>query len=174
VKRHVALVGFMTSGKSSVGQRLAQRLECAFYDTDELVEGRRGFIADIFEHEGEAAFRQYETEALATALEPKEAAIVSVGGGTLMAEENRRMLELHTYRVFIRLTPQRAYQRLRRSRVSRPLLGPLPTWKSVEALYAGRLSHYADSDHVVDADGVTTSNIADSIFAWIREQRIAI
>jgi shikimate kinase len=164
----------MTSGKSSVGQRLAQRLECAFFDTDALVERDRGHIAEIFANDGEATFRKYESEALAAALAPEAPAIVSVGGGTLVAEENRRLLERHAYCVFIRLSPERAYQRLRRSRVSRPLLGPAPTRKSVEALYAGRLAHYASSDHVVDADGVTTSSIVDAVFAWIREKRIAI
>jgi shikimate kinase len=139
-----------------------------------LVERDRGRIAEIFSSEGEASFRKYETHALSLALEPDEPSIVSVGGGTLVAAENRALLERHAYRVFVRLSPRRAYERLRRSRVSRPLLGPKPTWESVEALYASRLPHYASSDFIVDADGATTASLVDAIFEWIREQKIAI
>jgi shikimate kinase len=174
MKRHVALVGFMTSGKSSVGQRLARRLDCAFYDTDVLVERDRGRIAEILASEGEASFRKYESHALSLALEPQVPSIVSVGGGTLVAPENRVLLERHAFRVFVRLSPRRAFERLRRSRVSRPLLGPKPSWESVETLYASRLAHYNDADHTVDADGVTTASIVEAILEWIREQRIAI
>ncbi|HEY1680783.1 MAG TPA: shikimate kinase [Candidatus Tumulicola sp.] len=174
MKRHVALVGFMTSGKSSVGQRLARRLNCAFYDTDALVERSRGTIAEIFANEGEAAFRRYEMEALAKALQPKTPAVVSLGGGTLGAPENRDLLEEHAYRVFVRLSPRRAYERLRRSRVSRPLLGAAPTWESVEELYARRLPHYAAAEYIVDADDVATPRIVDIIVEWIRERKIAI
>jgi shikimate kinase len=164
----------MTSGKSSVGQRLARILACAHYDTDALVERDRGPIAEIFAREGEASFRKYEAEALAVALEPQSPGVVSVGGGTLVAVANRKLLERHAYRVFIRLSPVRAYERLRRSRVSRPLLGAKPTWESVEALYTNRLAHYSSSDHTVDADGASTANIVDAIVQWIRERRIAI
>jgi shikimate kinase len=174
VKRHVALVGFMTSGKSSVGRRLARKLKCEFFDTDVLVEGSRGTIAEIFAREGEDAFRRYEAQALAAALALEAPAIVSVGGGTLVAPENRRLLQRHAYRVFIRLSPRRAYERLRRSRVSRPLLGPQPTREVVEALYARRLAHYAGADYIVDADDAPTGHIVDAIVEWIRERRIAI
>jgi shikimate kinase len=174
MKRHVALVGFMTSGKSSVGQRLARTLACEHYDTDALVERDRGRIAEIFAREGEASFREYEAQALAAALEPKAPAVVSIGGGTLVAATNRKLLERHAYRVFIHLSPRRAYERLRRSRVSRPLLGTKPTWESVEALYASRLPHYTSSDHTVDADGATTAGIVDAIVQWIRERGITI
>ncbi|MEO7201380.1 MAG: shikimate kinase [Candidatus Tumulicola sp.] len=174
MKRHVALVGFMTSGKSSVGQRLARRLECAFYDTDALVVSNRGAIADIFANEGEEAFRRYEMQALADALKPKTPAIVSLGGGTLVAPENRELLRQHAYRVFVRLSPRRAYERLRRSRVSRPLLGAAPTWESVEELYARRLPHYAAAEYVVDADDLAAPRIVEVIVEWIRERKIEI
>lgn len=174
MKRHVALVGFMTSGKSSVGQRLARRLDCAFYDTDLLVERNRGAIADIFANEGEEAFRRYEMQALADALKPKTPAVVSLGGGTLVAPENRDLVQQHAYRVFVRLSPRRAYERLRRSRVSRPLLGSAPTWESVEELYARRLPHYAAAEYVVDADDLATPRIVEIIVEWIRERKIAI
>ena len=60
MKRHVALVGFMAAGKSTVGKRLARRLKRAFFDVDDLVVREHGAVSDIFYNEGEAAFRRYE------------------------------------------------------------------------------------------------------------------
>ncbi len=57
MKRHVALIGFMAAGKSTIGKRLARKLGVAFYDSDELVVREHGAISEIFYNEGEAAFR---------------------------------------------------------------------------------------------------------------------
>jgi shikimate kinase len=172
MKRHIALVGFMTSGKSSVGLQLARVLNRSFYDTDVLIERKRGPIPEIFAREGEASFRRYETQALAEALEYEEPAVVSVGGGTLVAIRNRRMLATHAIRVFIRLSPRCAYERLQLSSATRPLLGHAPTFEAVAALYARRLPHYAGSDFTVNADGVTTDSIVSAVRQWVRASRL--
>ena len=59
MKRHVALVGFMGAGKSTIGRKLARRLGRAFFDTDDLIVRTHGSVAAIFTREGEATFRQY-------------------------------------------------------------------------------------------------------------------
>ena len=65
MKRHVALVGFMASGKSTIGRSSRARLRCAFFDTDELIVRAHGRdLVDIFYNEGEAAFRRYERDAV--------------------------------------------------------------------------------------------------------------
>ena len=58
MKRHLALVGFMGAGKSTIGRKLARELGCAFFDTDDLIVRAHGAIAAIFSSEGEAAFRR--------------------------------------------------------------------------------------------------------------------
>ena len=81
MKRHVALVGFMASGKSTIGRKLARRLRWPFVDTDAMVVRKHGAIGAIFESQGEPEFRRYEHEAIRDALEASERSIVALGGG---------------------------------------------------------------------------------------------
>src|SRR5579863_9424593 len=127
MKRHVALVGFMAAGKSTIGKRLARKLKCAFFDTDDLIAEQHGSVSDIFYNEGEAAFRRYEKAALADVLENGDSGVVAVGGGALTLEENQKMLKKRAYRVFVKVSPEQALERMRRSKVVRPLLGPTPS-----------------------------------------------
>ena len=123
MKRHVALVGFMASGKSTIGRKLARKLGWAFVDTDALVVRSHGPIPAIFENEGEAAFRRYEHAAIAGVLEGAEPCIVALGGGAVTVAENRSLLAERAVRVFIKISPEQMLARLRRSRVVRPMLG---------------------------------------------------
>src|SRR5579862_5707332 len=102
MKRHIALVGFMASGKSTIGKKLARKLKCAFFDTDELIVDEHGSVSDIFYNEGESAFRDYERAALAEVLENGDPGIVSLGGGALTLDANRKLLKKRAYRIFIK------------------------------------------------------------------------
>lgn len=88
----IYLTGFMGSGKSTVGRRLARRLGVPFVDLDEEIERRAGMrVREIFERHGEPAFRQMEAEALReTASRPD--VVVATGGGTMMFEGNVRLI----------------------------------------------------------------------------------
>jgi shikimate kinase len=174
MKRHVALVGFMASGKSTVGRRLARRLKCAFFDTDELVVRAHGAVADIFYNEGEPAFRSYEQAALCGVLEDGEAGIVALGGGAVTLEANRKLLKKRAYRIFIKVSPEQILERIRRSRVVRPLLGPAPTLAKIRDLYTNRLPYYAHADHVVEADVLTSAQVTDDIIEWLHKKKIEI
>src|SRR4249920_2152552 len=84
----IVLTGFMGTGKSEVGRRLAKRLGRAFVDTDQLVEARAGkTIAAIFAEDGEAAFRVLERDAVDTAAARGEA-VIAVGGGAVLDAAN--------------------------------------------------------------------------------------
>ena len=79
---HIILIGFMGSGKTSVGKKLADTLNLSFLDTDEQIEKTSGMkIADIFEKYGEVYFRELETETLKNLLKDEERKVISVGGG---------------------------------------------------------------------------------------------
>src|SRR4029077_14140777 len=81
-------VGFMGSGKSTVGPYLAQRMERPFVDLDDVIEADAGrTVAEIFSSEGEAGFRERETRCLQRALEARDS-VVAVGGGAPMRDEN--------------------------------------------------------------------------------------
>ena len=90
--RAIVLMGFMGTGKSEVGRRLAHRLGRAFVDTDQLVEERAGKrVAAIFADDGEAAFRSLERTAVAVAV-ARGGAVIAVGGGAVLDAENVRRL----------------------------------------------------------------------------------
>src|SRR6202035_2258848 len=100
MKRHVALVGFMASGKSTIGRKLARRLGAPFVDTDALVVRAHGPIAAIFAGEGEAAFRRYELTAIGEALDATPAGVLALGGGALTDAKSCELLHDRAYRVF--------------------------------------------------------------------------
>jgi shikimate kinase len=172
MKRHIALVGFMAAGKSTIGKRLARRLKCAFFDTDDLVTSEHGAISDIFYNEGEVAFRRYEHAALASVLERGAAGVVALGGGALTLDDNVKQLKKRAYRVFIKVSPEQALERIRRSKVVRPLLGPTPSLSAIRELYSRRMPYYAHADHVVETGDLSTSQIVDSIIEWLHKKKI--
>ena len=89
---NIILVGFMGTGKTVVGRRVAERLGRPFFDADALLEKESGrSIAEWFEKKGEAAFREEEARILRT-LGGKTNVVIAAGGGALLREDNRRAL----------------------------------------------------------------------------------
>jgi shikimate kinase len=174
MKQHIALVGFMASGKSTIGKRLARKLKCAFFDTDDIVEEQHGAISDIFYNEGENAFRKYEHDALAHVVSDGEPGVVACGGGVLSFEPSAKLLKKKTYRVFVKVTPELVLERLRNSRTVRPLLGPTPSLARIKSLYIKRMPQYAHADLVIEADGMSTAQVVDAIVEWLHKKKIDI
>lgn len=174
MRRHIALVGFMSAGKSTIGKRLARKLKCTFFDTDDMVVKEHGGISDIFYNEGEPAFRRYEQAALARVLEEGAPGVIALGGGALTLEENQKALKKRAYRIFIKVAPEQALERMRRSKVVRPLLGPTPSLAKIRDLYTRRMPQYAHADHVIEAGDLTTAQIVDSIIEWLHKKKIEI
>jgi shikimate kinase len=174
VKRHVALVGFMGAGKSTIGRKLARELGCAFFDTDDLIVSAHGTIAEIFSSEGEVAFRRYEREAIGHVLNAGDAGVVALGGGALTIAENRAFVKERSHRIFLRSSPRQILRRLRRSRERRPLLGTRPTLAQIQELYDARLAHYAEADYIVQAERLSDRAILDDILQWLSEKKIAL
>ncbi len=87
------LVGFMGTGKTTLGKAVAAQLSLPFFDLDRAVEQNAGAsVPDIFENEGEESFRKRETKALLQTLEQRPEGMVATGGGAFMIEENRRIM----------------------------------------------------------------------------------
>ncbi|MHB8140751.1 MAG: shikimate kinase [Vulcanimicrobiaceae bacterium] len=174
MKRHVALVGFMASGKSTIGKRLARKLGCAFFDIDDLVVERHGAISDIFYAQGEPQFRAYEYDAIAHVLEEELPGIVALGGGAVTHEPTLKLLKKKAYRVFIKVAPEQVLGRLRRSTRVRPLLGPNPSLQKIKELYVKRMPQYAHADLVVEADELSGVQIVDQIIEWLHKKKIEL
>lgn len=119
--RPIFLVGMPGSGKSTVGRRLAARLDMPFIDADQELERRCGVsIATIFDFEGEAGFRDRESR-LIDELSDGGRQVVATGGGSVLRPVNRRMMRERTLVVYLEASLAELWNRLRHDR-RRPLL----------------------------------------------------
>ncbi len=122
--RNIYLVGPMGSGKTTIGSRLARKLNLAFYDCDHEIETRSGASVNlIFEIEGEAGFRARETRMLEE-LAARQGVLVATGGGAVLSEINRELLKKSGVVVYLRASVKQQMERLRRDQ-SRPLLNDM-------------------------------------------------
>ncbi len=135
--RQIVLVGFMGSGKTTVGRRLAKLLGIPFIDTDSLVEKKAGMTAaEIFAASGEQRFRELETAALAKAVQAP-AAVIAAGGGLPAQPENAPLLAGRTV-VYLEV-PLDVVRRRTKGDTSRPLLAR----PDLASLYEARCRIYA-------------------------------
>ena len=118
----IFLIGFMGSGKTTTGKKLASRLNWKFIDLDEFIEEDKGMpVAEIFETQGEDWFRTVEAEALRTVTKAGNT-VISTGGGTPCFYENMEFMLQNGLTVYLRMTPESLARRLARSSAGRPLL----------------------------------------------------
>jgi shikimate kinase len=117
----------MGVGKTTIGKKLGRRLGLPFVDTDVIVTNAHGDIAEIFENEGESAFRSYEEQALREALEVVQ--VVATGGGAVLSGTNQRVLE---NAVVIYLSTSGLHMKSRLENGNRPLLkNGIADWKAI-------------------------------------------
>ena len=135
-KPNVILTGFMATGKSTIGRLLAIKLDYKYVDTDELIVSRAGqSVDDIFQNQGEEAFRKMESS-IAEELGRREGLVISTGGKLMLDEENAAALG-KTGRVFCLVaTPEEILYRVSNDKqVKRPLLeSPNPMERIVELM----------------------------------------
>jgi shikimate kinase/3-dehydroquinate synthase len=151
LERHLALVGFMGAGKSTLGPLLAERLGRPFVSVDAVVEERVGAtVAEIFDRHGEAEFRAREEEAALDVLSRRPLTVVELGGGALGSTRTRDALAERAFAVHIETTRDEAWARVAGS--GRPLARDEQAFK---ALYEERRPLYDTADATAtDLDGV--------------------
>ena len=136
-------------GKSTVGRHLARALDVAVVDTDAQIEERIGEpIRSFFEREGEAAFRDIESEVLAATLARMGDGLLATGGGIVLREANRELLHEHATVLYLRSTPEELFRRLRHD-TQRPLLQVRDPLAKLRELYAQRDPLYRRTAHYV-------------------------
>jgi shikimate kinase len=163
--RRIVLVGFMGSGKTTVGRSLAGRLGWAFVDMDARIEEEAGeSVADIFRRHGEAGFREREA-ALARALGGRDEVVVAAGGGAFATPATRSALQEGAATVWLRCDADTILSRVSLDG-SRPLASSRET---ILRLLAEREPSYRLADIAVDASGRSpdevAQEIADGLFA---------
>ena len=122
MNNNIILIGFMGSGKTTIGKKLSQCLSCSLIDTDELIVKKEGrSINDIFASDGEAYFRDLETQVLRELIETADGQVISVGGGLPMREENRRLMKQLGKTVYLTASVEELVKRLKGAK-DRPML----------------------------------------------------
>jgi len=159
----VALVGFMATGKSTLGPHIAARLGVRFVDLDDEIalEADRP-IEEIFRVEGEAAFRSIEAR-VTRALEPGPAGAVVATGGGWMARPELSGRWPGAIRVWLRARPETIVRRLGPDPTGRPMLNPADPEGSVRRLLAERIRAYGEAEIVVDTDERRPEQLAEEI-----------
>lgn len=166
---NVILIGFMGCGKSSVAVKLSYRMKQAMTDTDKLIEKKQGkTITEIFEQDGEEAFRDMETESLKGLKETAKNQIISVGGGMPVREENRTLMKEIGKVVYLRARPETLYERVKEDN-SRPLLQCSDPLEKIRTLLDERKDAYeAAADLIVDVDDKNFGQILYEIEKGLR------
>lgn len=163
---HVALVGFMGSGKTSIGRCLADRTGLWFVDLDEVIEEQAGIpISKIFREQGEVGFRALERAALRQLLAENKPMIIATGGGTFVDLSMREWLQASATTVYLKATPQALAARVAQgeARNKRPLLaGPDPV-ATIHRLLSERAPAYEQCAHIVCSDHGSPAEIADAV-----------
>ncbi len=158
----VCLVGFMGAGKTEAGRLLAGLLGLPLVDTDDLVEARAGrTIREIFEADGEFAFRDLEHAALREALAGPPA-IVATGGGIMLRPDNVNLMREVGPILWLQVTADEALDRVGDA-ATRPLLDSEDPYLRAAELLAGRESVYSHADYEVDTSGCSPVDCARQI-----------
>ena len=152
------------SGKSTVGRRLADDLGKVFIDLDEWIEERAGAaIPKIFAESGESGFRKWEHQILEEICsDPVESCVVALGGGALLNQENRMLVERHGTVICLSATVETLFKRLNSDTVQRPLLKG-DAYRRLTDLLSTREQHYSSFDHVVDVMNEKPEDISQQI-----------
>lgn len=168
-KESILLIGFMGSGKSTLGKLLSSRLFLPFMDTDAQIETeQKKSITDIFAQDGEEAFRRMETQVLRSLGDSRMRRVISTGGGLPMREENRALLKRAGRVVFLRIRPDTVYERLREDN-TRPLLQKEDPEAEIRRLLAVRNPLYEEAaDLIVDVDGKAPEELAEELLVKLK------
>ena len=162
--KNIVLMGFMGAGKTTIGKKLAKALECEFIDTDEWIEKeQKRKISEIFAEEGEAAFRDLETDLLKRLQKRADRFVLSIGGGMPVREENRTLLRKIGIVVYLKTSKEEIIRRVSGD-TNRPLLQGGSLEEKVTNLMNAREQIYIDTAHVeVITDGKSPSKVVENI-----------
>jgi shikimate kinase len=170
-ERSVVLVGMMGAGKSSIGRRLAGRLNVSFVDADNEIEKAAGMaIPEIFSVHGEPYFRAGEARVIARLLEGGPQ-VLATGGGAYMNPSTRDAIRARGVSVWLRATLDVLTRRIKR-RSDRPLLKNVDTVATLRRLIEERYPVYAEADLIVESRDVPHDTIVDEIVAGLHARLV--
>ena len=167
-RTNIVLIGFMGSGKSSIGKLVAGRMGFQFMDTDAVIAKRAGMaIPAIFAQFGEERFREMETAAIES-LAQFTRCVIATGGGAVLQERNRALLRELGFVVCLTASEETIYERVARNS-KRPLLQTENPRETVTKMLAARQSLYQETaDLMLDTTTFSREQAGDAVIAAAR------
>jgi shikimate kinase len=163
---NIYLVGFMGTGKTQVGKKLAKQLERKFLDLDELIQDSENrSISEIFQKLGEPYFRSLEKKMLSEVSKQKEC-VVSCGGGIVIDPQNIKLMKQTGMMICLSATPEVILKRTK-GFSHRPLLNGEDPKEKIRSLLAEREKFYDQADKIIDTSEISVEETSDQILAFI-------
>jgi len=163
----IFLIGYMGSGKTTIGKRLAWQTGFDFVDTDSFIEMQQGMtISEIFAQKGEAAFREMEHKALLD-LQIREFTVTSTGGGLPCHNDNMDLMLACGKVVYLKTSPQELARRLFRSHKERPLIKGKTKYELQQYIaeqLAVRETFYNRANAVLDTEKYSMEEVLNLVF----------
>jgi len=159
----IAMIGFMGSGKTTTGKKLAKTMGYSFVDTDDLVvEQEKMSIPDIFREKGEEYFRDAEREVLQRIIQSEGKQVISCGGGLVLNDENRALLTKYCLVLWLYASPEAIVKRIKPG--TRPLLNvENPVEKATELFEQRKFTYASATDMLVNTEIFRSEDIAQKI-----------
>ncbi len=163
--KNIVLTGFMGTGKTTVGQLLAEELHRQFFDTDQIIEEKLGAsIKEIFKKIGEPKFREFETETIAL-ISNIEDSVISCGGGVVVNPVNVTNLRRNGIIVNLYASPEHIFKRLYEYD-TRPLIKQmLNPFDGIKKLLAQRQKAYQQCDFAINTDNIGPEDVVKQILS---------
>ena len=159
---NIVLIGFMGSGKTTIGRKLAVRLGYRFIDMDRFIEGEQQCkISQIFEERGETAFRELETDLLRRLIEV-ENTVVSTGGGVVTVEGNIDIIRSIGISIYLKAAIDKIFERVSRNS-KRPLLQTENPFQTIKDMMEKREGVYSQADHTIETNSLSMGHVVSKI-----------
>jgi shikimate kinase len=164
---NIALIGFMGTGKTSVGRLVAEQLRFEYLDTDEVIQSETGrTITEIFATDGEPAFRELE-EKVVRNLAVRKQTVIATGGGLPVNPKNLASLKTHSLVVCLWSSPEKIWERVRHQS-HRPLLHEKNPQAKIRELLAVREPFYKQADVLLNTDLRSLREVAQQVVHQFR------
>lgn len=170
MEKNIVLIGFMGTGKSTVGSRLAQKLKREFVDMDREIERVAGItVSEIFKRYGEIRFRS-EEKLMTQKLARESGLVIAAGGGVVLDQENMDTLSRNGIIICLEATPIAILERVNRKKGTRPLIKKDVQLQDIEEMLRAREALYAKAGYRVSTGGKSPEQVANEIIGILKSE----
>ena len=170
MEKNLTLTGMMGVGKTTIGKRLAKKLNYAFVDVDKIIEKQEGeSISSIFKNKGEGYFRKIEKQLTIIELK-KNNSVISLGGGAFLNSSIRQYSKKNSISFWLDVPIEILIKRLKKSK-NRPIIGKEKTNNSIKKIYFVRKKFYTKADYRIKCKTLTLKQIIEKILKFYEKSR---